>query len=45
MTDDTFLFSESIEPSTENTKAPWKILVIDDDEGVHVSTGLVLRYF
>ncbi|NQZ79533.1 MAG: hybrid sensor histidine kinase/response regulator [Colwellia sp.] len=45
MTDDTFLFSESIEPSTENTKAPWKILVIDDDEGVHVSTGLVLRDF
>jgi len=45
MTDDTFLFSETIEPSIENTDTPWKILVIDDDEGVHVSTGLVLRDF
>ena len=41
MVDDTFLFAEDAEPSV--IKKPWKVLIVDDDHGVHDVTKLALK--
>ncbi|GGD71788.1 PP2C family protein-serine/threonine phosphatase [Lacimicrobium alkaliphilum] len=42
--DEILFFKEADAPEHEEAKlAPWKILIVDDDEEVHVMTRLVLR--
>lgn len=42
MNEDSFLFSRDTAPS-ELSKKPWKVLIVDDDHGVHDITKLALR--
>ncbi|WP_396587631.1 DUF3369 domain-containing protein [Bermanella sp. R86510] len=43
---DEFLFAdESPEKPSSEPSSPWHILIVDDEEGVHQVTSMVLKYF
>jgi len=43
--DDLFLFAEHVEPVHRESIKKWKVLVVDDDEGIHQVTRLLLSEF
>ncbi len=45
MMDELFLKEDSLKKGVEDNPAPWKVLVVDDEEGVHQVTTLTLKHF